>query len=366
VIEQVGSWIFSAKKSSSSISPDRNSVYSFDLEGRPISWYESGTIYKRSLNGELFGRRRLPGQKKYWRIPGEEADLLCGRLLETVASAPAAGLREPWPARLEEILRWTPAALARERDRYDLAYRPVSILPPDQYLSIVLQATSGCSWNRCTFCNFYQDRPFEVRLERDFREHVERVAALLGRGADLRRSIFLADGNALTLANSRLLPMFDLAGTAFPGRRLHGFIDLFTGERKSTDDWAELRRSGLERVCIGLESGDGELLRRLNKPGSVGAAAPFISTLKAAGLAVSIVLMVGIGGQRFAARHPQKSLDLVSRLPLTARDIVYLSPYREGSNSEERAAQYVTLRDGIRALHPKIRISRYDLLEFIY
>jgi len=362
----VGNWIFSAKEGSSSISPDRESVYSFDLEGRLISCYEGGRIYKRSLTGELFGRRRISGRKHYWQLPAEEADELFDRLLGRISAAPAADLGEPWPARLEDILRWTPGSLAREREKYDAAYRPVNILPPDQYLSIVLQATSGCSWNRCTFCSFYQDRPFEVRSEGSFLEHSRRVSELLGRGAKLRRSIFLADGNAMTLSNSRLLPMFDIARAAFPGRSLHGFVDLFTGERKSQNDWSRLRRAGLERVCIGLESGDDELLRRLNKPGSARSAPQFISTLKEAGLAVSVVLMVGIGGQRFAAGHLGKSLDLIARLPLAPGDIVYLSPFREGSGEIEREAQYAALRDGIRRAHPAIRIARYDILEFIY
>jgi hypothetical protein len=362
----VGNWIFSAKEGSSSISPDRESVYSFDLEGRLLSCYERGYVYKRSLNGELFGRRRISGRKHYWQLAAEQADELFGRLLGKIASAPAAELGDPWPERLEEILRWTPGSLAGEREKYDAAYRPVNILPPDQYLSIVLQATSGCSWNRCTFCSFYQDRPFEVCSEDSFLEHSRRVRDLLGRGAELRRSIFLADGNALTLSNSRLLPMFDIARAAFPGRGLQGFVDLFTGERKSRDDWSRLGRAGLERVCIGLESGDDELLRRLNKPGSASSAPQFISTLKDAGLAVSVVLMVGIGGKRFATAHVSKSLDLIAQLPLAAGDIVYLSPFREGSGEVDREAQYVALRDGIRRAHPAIKIARYDILEFIY
>jgi hypothetical protein len=98
----------------------------------------------------------------------------------------------------------------------------------------------------------------------------------------------------------------------------------------------------------------------------VGAAAPFIATLKAAGLAVSVVLMVGMGGKSSAVSHVKKSIDLMAQLPLTARDIVYLSPFREGSGREERQAQYAALRDGIRRIHPAVRISLYNLLEFIY
>jgi radical SAM superfamily enzyme YgiQ (UPF0313 family) len=42
-------------------------------------------------------------------------------------------------------------------------YKPVSILPPDQYLALVVQATEGCSYNECSFCTFYRDRPFRIK-----------------------------------------------------------------------------------------------------------------------------------------------------------------------------------------------------------
>lgn len=375
---RAGQWIFSAKESSTSISPDRRTVYSFDLEGRPISWFLQGHVYKRSLAGDIFGRARVGGRKRYWQVPFEEAAALVATIHRAVLEAPARDLLEPLPHRLDGILRWTPQLLAAERERFESAYAPVTILPPDQYLAIVLQATSGCSWNRCTFCNFYQDMEFEVHSPERFADHCERVRSLLGRGAELRRGIFLADGNALTLSNRRLKPLFETASATFPGRRLCGFIDLLTGERKSAGDWAELRGWGLERICIGLESGDERLLRWLNKPGDAGSATGFISTLKQAGLAVSTVLMVGVGGRRFAAGHVEETLKMMARLPLDNGDIVYLSPFRERRGTSyaeqqvepldrgERLEQYREMRDAIRRLHPGVRVTRYDILEFVY
>jgi radical SAM superfamily enzyme YgiQ (UPF0313 family) len=375
---RIGQWIYSAKERSTSISPDRRTVYSFDLEGRPVSWFLHGHVYKRSLAGDIFGRARVGGRKRYWQAPFEEATALIAAIRSSVLEAPARDLPEPLPERLAGILRWTPELLAAERERFEVAYTPVTILPPDQYLSIVLQATSGCSWNRCTFCNFYQDRKFEIRSEESFAAHCENVRLLLGRGAELRRGIFLADGNALTLSNRRLKPLFETARAAFPGRRISGFVDLFTGERKSPGDWTEMGEWGLRRICTGLESGDGRLLRWLNKPGDAESAPGFISTLKEAGLAVSTVLMIGVGGKRFAAGHLEESLKMMARLPLDDGDIVYLSPFRERRGTSyaegdvepldrgEQQEQYREMHDAIRRLHPGVRVTRYDILEFIY
>ena len=105
-------------------------------------------------------------------------------------------------------------------------------------------------------------------------------------------------------------------------------------------------------------------------------------TLKSAGVRVSVILMVGAGGDRFAQTHAARTLELLARLPLGAGDIVYLSPFREkpGSAYARRAAdegvralddgalraQYAALRDGARRVLPGATVTRYDIREFVY
>jgi radical SAM superfamily enzyme YgiQ (UPF0313 family) len=379
---RAGAWIFNVLEHSTAISPDRATVYSFDLEGRPLSWFEGGRVYKRSLASELYGRQRAGGARRHFWVPLDKARGLFATVLRRVSEAPVAGLEAAVRDRLDDILRWTPEALLRERERFDAAYRPITILPPDQYLAIMLQATFGCSWNRCTFCNFYQDRPFRTRSVEAFRSHVLAVRSLLGRGEKLRRRLFLADGNALVLSNDRLRPILDAARSAFPGRPVHGFVDIFVGERKRAEEWAELRELGLRGVCLGIETGHDPLLRWMNKPGSANEAVELVVALKRAGLRVSAILMCGAGGDRFAGAHVADTLALVSRLPLGEGDIVYLSPFVEHPESRyarramedrvrpldlaEHERQYARLRDGIRRLLPGVKVARYDLREFVY
>ena len=36
--------------------------------------------------------------------------------------------------------------------------------PPSEANAYILQATIGCSWNKCTYCDMYDDKPvFRVR-----------------------------------------------------------------------------------------------------------------------------------------------------------------------------------------------------------
>lgn len=373
--ERAGAWTCRESPGAITLSRGDEATWAFDLEGRPITWWRAGITYKRSLASRVHVRERGPGGKRRGVLDEASSRRAFETLLAEVSES-------PFVERTAIVARWTPERLLAERERFEAVYRPITILPPDQYASLVVQAAFGCSWNRCTFCSFYQDRPFAVRPAEEFAAHLEAVAGFLGRAAEGRRSIFLADGNALVLANERLGPIFEAARRTFPGRPLAGFVDVFGGERKAVSSWAELSSWGLARVHVGLETGHGPLLRFLNKPGSADEAFAFVRDLKEAGLAVAVIFMVGAGGERHAESHLEASASLCARLPLGRGDIVYLSPFVEhpGSEYARRAAaegivplgpeaieaQRTALERRVRAALPEATVARYDIREFVY
>lgn len=365
-------WTISARKNITVLSPDQEAVFSFDLEGRPVSWYSNDQIYKRSLASRIHTRERVGGRRVRAVLPEADATESYRQLLDRIANAPIPVDDPDQQDRLQRILAWTPERLLEEKHRFNRIYRPVSILPPDQYLAVVLQATFGCTWNRCTFCSFYQDREFACRTTEEFEDHCAGVTKFLGEGLNLRRSIFLADGNALVLSRDRLFPILETATAHFPGMPVHGFVDVFSGERRTSAEWSELRELGLERVHVGLETGSDELLAWLNKPGSAEESFGFVSTLKEAGLKVALIFMVGAGGRRFAEQHREATIALAERLPLQKGDIVYLSPFQSddtgpGSFSDDEIELELTvLQDRIRQAAPDAIVTRYDIREFLY
>ncbi|MGC8905161.1 radical SAM protein [Thermus sp.] len=341
-------------------------VLSFDREGRLYHYFREGETFKRALDGSLHLRYR-EGERRRKRLAPEEA---LGVYREVLALA-EAHLRDE--RRREEVLRWTPEGLL-DPTPYRRAYAwPISILPPDAYLSVVLQATTGCTWNRCAFCSFYQDRPFQKRGPEAFREHIQAVLALLGRGRLLRRGVFLADGNALALSEP-LLPFLELVRAHFPGEPVMGFLDLFTGLKKAPSWWERLGDLGLRRVYLGLETGHAPLLALLQKPGHPKEALPLVRTLKRAGLSVGVILMVGVGGRPFREAHFRESLALLSELPLGPEDLVYLSPFQEDPHTPYARLGLPPLEDlegelkaWVRALRALgLKAGRYDIREFLY
>ena len=361
------------------LSPELGRSLTFDREGRLLIYFREGETFKRSLGSEVHLRFRRGSRQR--RQLGTDEGLEILDEAYAVAREARQWASHQLERRLdEEILRWSGAELEAERRRFAAVYKPISILPPDQYLAVVLQATEGCTWNACTFCSFYMNRPFSVKEPEEFERHVAGVKDLLGKGLLLRRGIFLADGNALALSNRRLMPLLEIAAKELPGRKLYGFIDLYTGERRRPEDWRELAEQGLDRVYIGMETGLDKLLALVNKPGKAAELEAFVATLKTAGLSVCLIVMVGLGGRQYREDHARATLKALKAMPLSSEDLVYLSPFVEQNGSayqrqrvekrldpmdeEEIETELERLAAKIRA--HGLKASRYDIREFIY
>ena len=165
---------------------------------------------------------------------------------------------------------------------------------------------------------------------------------------------------------------------------LFAFIDAFHVERKSVSDWSELSARGLRRVYIGMESGHDPLLDWLNKPGDAADVLDAVRTLKAAGLNVSVIVMLGVGGDRYAAGHVADTVALLNAMPLAAGDLIYFSDFVDHADAPYaglaaeagvHALDFAGLRQQEAAIRAAFRshdpdhppqMSRYDIEEFVY
>jgi radical SAM superfamily enzyme YgiQ (UPF0313 family) len=293
----------------------------------------------------------------------------------------------------------------RDRDIFNIIYKPITILPPDQYLALVLQATEGCSYNHCAFCHFYRDRKFRVKSLEEFKHHLRDVRAFFGGALSLRKSIFLADANALVIPREEILGILDAINADmeihprgldddalkrweaehpihFEG--IYSFVDAFTTRRKTVREYAEMAERGLRRVYIGMETGDEQLLRFLGKPNAPYEVVQLVDHLKAGGVAVSLIILVGAGGEKYAAQHVRHTIDLINAMPLDAGDLIYFSELVDYPDSDysalaqaenirpltihEIADQVAQMRAGFcfRDLDRAPKMSYYDIREFIY
>jgi radical SAM superfamily enzyme YgiQ (UPF0313 family) len=408
-----------------SITLNKFTVFTFDKEGRLIWAYINGHAFRRSLDNRIIEKYRREGDSQRYRIRkelGEEEKKLFldsiyrGIRLTYEAIKKSEGninfptnvssnyVKEVEKA-LGKIATLNYDRLEAERRKFISIYKPVNILPPDQYLALVLQVTEGCWWNRCTFCDFYRDRKFKVKNDEEVLKHIKEVREFLGEGIWLRKSVFLADANALAIPEERFLGVLDIVNQEFPiipedlqGSKLsawksknslhfsgiYSFLDAFIGSRRSAKYYRELKRKNLKRIYIGLESGSNRLLSFLQKPNSAEEAIEAVRIIKEAGINVGVIVMIGIGGEEYFEEHIKETVKVINSMKLEKGDFIYLAEFVENPGleysikasklgikalSHGRIIEQINLlRQGLEFINPENppKIAIYDIREFIY
>jgi radical SAM superfamily enzyme YgiQ (UPF0313 family) len=392
------SYTISLKPHSLAVSVGEARVVSWDLGGRLYSVWDGDRTWRRGLSGALIEKARDAGGTCRRFLAGPEADAVIGGAARTALETLDASSSGAWSwatavdrvvvQELQSLLalasRFTPEAARADVRRFEVVYSPVGILPPDQYLSLVLQATEGCSFNTCTFCDLYHDR-YRVKTEDEFRQHLAGVLAYLGESVSLRsRGIFLGAANALAIPMARLVPIFEVLvdeADAVP-RGVCAFVDGFTGAKKTAADYRLLGHLGLRRVYVGLESGHDPLLALVKKPGTAADAVETVRAVKDAGLTVGVIVMAGLGGASFEAAHVADTAAVVAAMGLGAGDLLYISELVElpgtayplvaadaglaplPAGGVRRQAQQ--LREALQAAGAAPQIAAYDIREFVY
>ncbi len=192
-----------------------------------------------------------------------------------------------------------------------MRYYGTVIRPPSEARSYILQVTYGCSYNRCTFCGTYQNKPFRVRPPEEVLQDIELARQMLPR----TRRVFLADGDALVLSVRRLVPILDALDAAFPRlERVAVYANAHNLLRKSAADLELLRRKKLGIVYLGLESGSDEVLRRVRKGTTAAEMVEGVRKARAAGIRASIMAILGLGGPELSPAHAEATGRVVGQM----------------------------------------------------
>lgn len=182
---------------------------------------------------------------------------------------------------------------------FDDAEGPV-FRPPSEAKSLIIRATIGCSHNRCTYCNMYRSVAFRMRPLAE----VERQIAQAQPYAGLVRRVFLGDGNALVLPTEHLLQILARLQQAFPKlQRVSCYAAPQDMLRKSVAELAALKAAGLTLVYYGMESGDAAVLAHVVKGVDDRQAIEAGQRVIAAGMKLSMMVIIGLGGREGSAQH---------------------------------------------------------------
>jgi radical SAM superfamily enzyme YgiQ (UPF0313 family) len=183
--------------------------------------------------------------------------------------------------------------------------------PPSEAYSILLQITTGCSHNKCTFCEMYKGSRFTIKDDRTIMADIDFAAA----HCKHQDRLFLCDGDALIISQERLLTILRTIRKKLPWvTRIGTYANSKSIKRKSPEQLQELRENGLQIAYMGLESGDDVTLKNINKGADAARMIEMGKKLRAAGIKLSITVLLGIGGKERSHIHARETGRVLSAI----------------------------------------------------
>lgn len=185
------------------------------------------------------------------------------------------------------------------------------IRPPSEANSILLQTTVGCSHNKCAFCGTYRGERFKIKSDDIIMQDIAFAAEYCRR----QRRVFLCDGDALIIPQKRLLKILKAIREQLPWvTRIGSYANTKSLNMKSADELKALNENGLGIVYMGLESGDDETLKRINKGSDAERMIAMGQKAKEAGFKISITVILGIAGRERSREHAEATGRVLSAI----------------------------------------------------
>ncbi len=239
-----------------------------------------------------------------------------------------------------------------KRDKTYQGFEQGPIRPPSEAYSLLIRVSRNCPWNRCTFCATYGGAKFSVRPLADvikdidsIYRHVETlksIADLTGRISqeDLRgalndveqgeqdafyaavnwyacgmESVFIQDANSLIIKPADLVEILLKIRKCFPWvERITSYARSHTIARIKDNDLKSIRKAGLNRIHIGLESGSDLVLSMVKKGVNKETHIKAGLKVKKAEMELSEYVMPGLGGRKYSQIHVLETADAINRI----------------------------------------------------
>ena len=205
--------------------------------------------------------------------------------------------------------------------------------PPSEAQSFILRLTRGCAHNKCTYCNMYRGVPFQVLTDKEIAAQIAKAAAYNREGV---RRIFLADGDAMVLAAPRLIRILNTLYKVFPHlQRVSSYAAPKDILAKTPEEMLALHEAGLKLLYYGMESGDSETLLAIKKGVDGEQSIKAGQMVRAAGIKLSIMVILGIAGVEGSERHALATAKAINAIQPTMLSALCLMLYR-GSELKEQ------------------------------
>jgi radical SAM superfamily enzyme YgiQ (UPF0313 family) len=228
------------------------------------------------------------------------------------------------------------------------------IRPPSEAQSLLLRVTRNCPWNKCEFCHTYKGETFSIRPKEDVKEDIVRIKAIaeeirelswkMGQAGEIGQSVlqryfahpgrqshayqsvagwlyyggtqvFLQDGNSLMVKTADLVEILNDLKEKFPSiQRVTSYARARTLSRKTVEELKELRKAGLSRIHIGMETGYDPLLQFMKKGVTAEEQVRGGRNVVESGISLSEYVMPGLGGERWWREHAVETAKVLNQI----------------------------------------------------
>lgn len=227
-----------------------------------------------------------------------------------------------------------------------LAFEQGPIRPPSEAHSLLIRLTRNCPWNKCAFCNAYKGTKFSVRSVEDIKKDIDTIAEMtrlitqasqggrsgimpaelyeadeyqvyqianwLARGG---QTVFLQDGNSILMKTADLVEILEYLKEKLPTvERITSYARSSSLIRKSVDELSQLKKAGISRLHVGLESGSDEVLKFMDKGVTAEQHIDAGRRVMEAGISLSEYVLLGLGGRKWAYEHPFETAKVLNAI----------------------------------------------------
>ena len=236
--------------------------------------------------------------------------------------------------------------------------------PPSEAHSLIIQATLGCAWNKCAFCEMYSSKQFQARKEEDIFADIESMSPY----SNQYRKVFLADGNAMVLSFEKLSRILDQLNATFPRlTRVSAYAIPKDIEAKTDEELKALAAKGLKLLYVGIESGDDELLGRISKGEDFASTSRALQRARKAGIKLSVMILNGLGGKNYSQQHAINSARVVNEIqPEFLSTLVLSYPYGEDHFMKKFDGEFISLDTIGLIAEMKVFIENLELNQTVF
>ena len=185
--------------------------------------------------------------------------------------------------------------------------------PPSEANSLLVQATIGCPWNKCTFCMVYKKGPkFKIRPVKEIKEDLLWAKNYYGSSV---KTVFFPSGNTIIMKTEDFVEILKYTKELFPNLEritIYGSSQYIV--KKGLDELKKIAKAGLSRIHVGLESGDDEILKHVKKGSTKDIHIKAGKLVMKANIELSEYIVLGLGGKKRTKEHIIETVDALNKI----------------------------------------------------